>query len=134
MKKVQIAAFRSVLLTLAMLAASTAAAQQLEEAAPQDPAVPAAGESWSYSRATERDAELSISKQKAMTRGAQRMARLDAMRWYGFSGSRPTATAMPYTTMYSPAWQMPGGRPYAWYISRRPVVIINEPAQAAVYR
>jgi hypothetical protein len=64
-----------------------------------------------------------IAREKAMARGQQRMARLEAMRWYGFSNSRPTAASMPYTTMYSPAWQQPGGRPFAWYTSSRPVVI-----------
>jgi hypothetical protein len=133
MKKVQFAALRTFLVALSMLAASSAAAQQIESA-PQNSTAPAAGESWSYRPATERDGELSISKQKAMARGAQRMARLESMRWYGFSGSRPTATAMPFTTMYSPAWQMPGGRPFAWFVSQRPIVIINEPVQEAVYR
>jgi hypothetical protein len=30
--------------------------------------------------------------------------------------------------MYSPAWAMPGGRPFGWYYSSRPVVIITSPA------
>jgi hypothetical protein len=69
---------------------------------------------------------------KAQARGEQRMARLEALRWYGFSNSRPTASAMPWTTMYSPAWQRPGGRPFAWYVSDRPVVIQVAPRE--VYR
>jgi hypothetical protein len=75
--------------------------------------------------------QLTIAREKAMARGQQRMARLEAMRWYGFSNSRPTAASMPYTTMYSPAWQQPGGRPFAWYTSSRPIVIY---ALAPAYR
>jgi hypothetical protein len=72
-------------------------------------------------------APLSLAREKAVQRGEQRMARLAAMKWYGFSNSRPTAAAAPFTTMYSPAWQMPGGRPFAWYTSSRPIVIIASP-------
>ena len=46
--------------------------------------------------------EPTLAQQKASLRGAQRMARLDAMRWYGFSNSRPTASAMPWTTHVQP--------------------------------
>jgi hypothetical protein len=66
-----------------------------------------------------------LARQKAIARGEQRMARLEALRWYGFSNSRPTASAMPFTTMYSPAWQQPGGRPFAWYTSSRPILILS---------
>ncbi len=91
---------------------------------PAVPPAPAAAESESWYRSLPPRAEkMTISKEKAIARGQQRMARLDAMRWYGFSNSRPTAAAMPYTTMYSPAWQQPGGRPFAWYTSSRPVII-----------
>jgi len=69
----------------------------------------------------------SVARQKAMQRGQERMARLQAIRWYGYSNSRPTAATMPFTTMYSPAWQQPGGRPFAWYASSRPIVIYASP-------
>ena len=68
-----------------------------------------------------------IAQEKAMMRASQRMARLDSMRWYGMSGSRPTASGMPFTTMYSPAWQTPGGRPFAWHTSARPILIYSDP-------
>jgi hypothetical protein len=83
-------------------------------------------ETW-YPQVEKRTSPPSIAQQKAMERGAQRMARLDAMRWYGFSGGRPTASGLPFTTMYSPAWQQPGGRPFAWYTSSRPIVIYQNP-------
>ena len=89
-------------------------------------------ESYYYEPAPERAPTPSLAVQKAQLRGAQRMARLEAMRWYGFSNSRPTASAIPWTTMYSPAWQMPSGRPFAWHTTRRPVIVIGAPAP--VYR
>jgi hypothetical protein len=58
---------------------------------------------------------LDIIHQKAQARSYQRMARMASMQWHGMSNSRPTASPMPFTTVYSPGWQMPGGRPYAWY-------------------
>jgi hypothetical protein len=101
---------------------SSALAQEFVE----DPTEPTttASESW-YPPAPKRDGTPTIAQQKAMERGAQRMARLEASRWYGFSGGRPTASGMPFTTMYSPAWAQPGGRPFGWYTSSRPIVIYN---------
>ncbi len=71
--------------------------------------------------------ELKLSRQRAIERGEQRSARLEALRWYGMSNSRPVATGIPFTAMYSPAWQQPGGRPFAWHSSTRPIVIIASP-------
>ena len=59
--------------------------------------------------------------QKAQARGAQRMARLEAMRWYGFSNSRPTATGYALDDHVQPGLATPGGRPFAWYDQSRPV-------------
>jgi len=97
--------------------------------APADEAA-ATEDSW-YSSPAPRSEKQSLAREKAIQRGAQRMARLEALRWYGFSNSRPTAATMPFTTMYSPAWQQPGGRPFAWYTTSRPIVIIARPT---VYR
>jgi hypothetical protein len=104
-------------------------AQQLP--APEQEAAPQADD-YMYRPVTRRDATPTLAQQKAQARGEQRMARLEAMKWYGFSNSRPTATGMPWTTMYSPAWQRPGGRPFAWYVSHRPVLIYVTPEP--VYR
>lgn len=108
-----------------VLMASAAPGRADEEAVVDTTTVTNTEEAWHYRSPAPRAATPSIAKQKAVLRGQQRMARLDAMRWYGFSNSRPTASGMPWTTMYSPAWQMPGGRPFAWYTTSRPVVIIN---------
>lgn len=105
------------------LYAAPAGAQEFGE----DLAAPGAaseGDSWYRSPAVKTEG-LSIAKQKAMARGQARQARLEALRWYGFSNSRPTAATMPFTTMYSPAWQMPGGRPFAWYTTARPIIVLD---------
>jgi hypothetical protein len=65
-----------------------------------------------------------IIHQNAQTRGQQRQLRLSSMAWYGMSNSRPTASPTPFTTLYSPVWQMPGGRPYAWYPMHRTTYLI----------
>jgi hypothetical protein len=108
---------------LAITAPSTAALGQEFAEEPTEPTT-SATESW-YPKPPKRNDTPTVAQQKAMERGAQRMARLEASRWYGFSNSRPTASGMPFTTMYSPAWQQPGGRPFAWYTSSRPIVIYD---------
>jgi hypothetical protein len=113
------------------LAASASLGQEPEVAA--EPTATAPGvDSWYYRSSPERETTLTIAQQKAVQRAAQRMARLDAMRWYGFSNSRPTASSIPWTTMYAPAWQTPGGRPFGWHVSHRPIVVIAPPI--SVYR
>ena len=80
---------------------------------------------WFYQQQLSRyDDPKVIVREKAKQRAAQRMARLDALRWYGMSNSRPTAASTPYTSMYSPAWQMPGGRPFAWFHTRPTLVLV----------
>jgi hypothetical protein len=118
---------------LAAIALSTASAVQAQQPAAPAQEAPAAapGETWYYRSSPEREPTYTVAQLKAQQRGAQRMARLEAQRWYGISVARPTATPMPWSTMYSPAWQMPGGRPFAWYVSHRPVVIVNP---APMYR
>ena len=107
---------------LVAVALGTASAQEPEVTPPERPAA-ASDQSWYYRPAVESGATFTVAQQKAQARGAQRMARLEALRWYGFSNSRPTAAAIPWTTMYSPAWQTPGGRPFAWHTGSRSVVV-----------
>ena len=122
--KTMIRKFGFAMATAAAVAVTGAASGQAQEFGEElaEPAPVAEAES-PYRSLPPRPEKMTISKEKAIARGQQRMARLEAMRWYGFSNSRPTAAAMPYTTMYSPAWQQPGGRPFAWYSSSRPVTI-----------
>lgn len=83
----------------------------------------------SYYAPAQRTQQLSAPQLKAMARAEQRMARLAAMRAYGMSASRPTASAMAFTTMYAPAWQMPGGRPFAWWHPTSRGVVIYHTAR-----
>ena len=64
-----------------------------------------------------------IIHQKAQTRAYQRQARLASLNWYGMSNGRPIAAPTPFTSLYSPVWQMPGGRPFAWHTSRWPTYV-----------
>jgi hypothetical protein len=65
-----------------------------------------------------------IIHQKAQARALQRISRMTAMRWYGMSNERPTASPTPFSGLYSPVWQMPGGRPYAWNYRGAPSVLV----------
>lgn len=67
-----------------------------------------------------------IIQQKAQMRAHQRMARMESMKWYGFSAARPLASATPFLGVPSPRYEMPGGRPFAWYpYSGTNVVIVR---------
>ena len=65
-----------------------------------------------------------IIHQKAQARALQRQSRMTAMRWYGMSNERPTASPTPFLGLYSPVWQVPGGRPYAWNYRGTPSVLV----------
>jgi hypothetical protein len=125
MKIGSLRSFAWTLVALTLAGLSTASAL---EATPKAPKAEAGSEQWYRTEAAPK--EMKLSRQRAIQRGDQRSARLEAMRWYGYSNSRPVATGIPYTAMYSPAWQQPGGRPFAWHANTRPIVIIASP----VYR
>jgi hypothetical protein len=116
--------------TIAWALSPTDAAHAQQPAAPEQEVAPQPEDYNNVYRPIPSRVQIpTLAQQKAQARGEQRMARLEAMKWYGFSNSRPTATAMPWTTMYSPAWQQPGGRPFAWYVSSRPVLIFLAPQE-----
>jgi hypothetical protein len=80
---------------------------------------------WYYG--SEEAPKKTIAQQKAELKAQQRMDRLASLRWYGFIPGRPTATGMPFTTMYSPAWTRPGGQPFAWYTGYQQPIVYNSP-------
>jgi hypothetical protein len=83
-------------------------------------------QSWYYQPSTSYQPNpRAIVHHKAMARAQQRAYRLASMNWYGMSNLRPTASPTPFTTLYSPVWQTPGGRPYAWYTSGRPTYVFR---------
>jgi hypothetical protein len=56
-----------------------------------------------------------VSRMRAMAEAEQRKERLNAMRWYGYSNSRPMATATPFMGTYGPRWVgNVRNNPYYW--------------------
>jgi hypothetical protein len=102
-----------------LIACSTLVAQEPDT---QLPTQEQAGESW-YRQSTYQPNPRAIIHEKAFVRSSQRQARLAALSWYGVYNARPTAGPTPFTSLYSPAWQLPGGRPFAWYASSRPTYV-----------
>jgi hypothetical protein len=80
-------------------------------------------DSWYREQSVKPDTKTII-QQKAMVRGQQRADRMASMQWYGMSNSRPQAASTPFSTRYSPAWEMPGGKPYSWYPNSRPGYVL----------
>jgi hypothetical protein len=116
----------SLMLVAAMAAKSPA--QQPNNAARDTAAAeaPLSPEMWFYKQQLERyDNPKTAVRRNAEFQNQQRMARLETLKWYGFSNSRPTASPTPFMTMYSPAWQSNWGRPFAWYTSGRPTIIVS---------
>jgi hypothetical protein len=79
---------------------------------------------YRQSESSNRQDTRAIIQQKAQVRAAQRTARIASMNWYGMSNSRPTAASTPFTSMYSPVWQQPGGRPFAWNTTFWPTSVV----------
>jgi hypothetical protein len=56
-----------------------------------------------------------VVRQKAEFRAEERMRRISALRWYGFSNQRPAASSDPINSEYAPRWT--GGNiyhPFRW--------------------
>ena len=69
----------------------------------------------SYSSHQEIVDTRSLVQRNAMFRAEQRRRRLAAMRWFGFSNSRPAVASVPYMTPYAPAWVGNALLPYYWH-------------------
>ena len=96
-----------------------------DDPADREPAEAGAEQSWYYNQSNRnyQPNPRQIVQQKAMLRGMQRQSRLASLKWYGMDNSRPTAAATPFMSLYSPTWQMPGGRPFGWFTGERPVYV-----------
>lgn len=86
-------------------------------------------EMWVYSQELRRyeDPQQAV-RRKAELRAAQRMERIAAMKWYGFSNSRPQANPVPFMSSYSPAWVGSGLNRYDWYGGSWPGVTVVLPS------
>ena len=82
-----------------------------------------ASQSWYEPPSAYQPNPRAIIHAKALARSSQRAARLASLSWYGMYNGRPTAAPTPFTSMYSPTWQQPGGRPFAWYANSRPTYV-----------
>jgi hypothetical protein len=114
-------------LLLAAIMGVSSPAQEAESGQNQDTdLVTLTPEVWYYKQQLEKynDPKVAV-RRNAEFRAAQRMARLESMSWFGFSNARPVASPTPFTSMYSPAWQSNWHRPYAWYTSGRPTVVVT---------
>lgn len=101
--------------TLSVVGLSSAA----QENARPLPADEESSEDKYYQPPTYQPVPRAIVHERAFVRANQRQARLASLAWYGMYNGRPTAASTPFTSMYSPAWQQPGGRPFAWYAGSR---------------
>src|SRR4029079_4886668 len=72
-------------------------------------------EMWVYSQEQRRhDDPAQAVRRKAEIKADQRLSRLSAMKWYGFSNARPQASVTPFTSVYSPTWVGNGLDRYDW--------------------
>jgi len=69
-----------------------------------------------YSRQRSRvDNSQSASRfSRAEYQANERVKRLEAMRWYGLSNSRPVVSPTPWFGTYSPMWTSGGADPFRW--------------------
>jgi hypothetical protein len=78
-------------------------------------APPVTPELWVYSQELRRhDDPAQAVRRKAEAKADQRLARLAAMKWYGYSNSRPVASSIPTMGSYSPGWIGNGLDRYDW--------------------
>ena len=61
-----------------------------------------------------KDPKMAV-RAKAVYRSEQRQRRLESMKWFGMSNSRPRASSDPWHSDYSPSWTAnPGYYPWRW--------------------
>lgn len=89
--------------------------QQARNQSQQTDQVQQTEDMWFYLQELRRynDPRMAIRRREAL-KARQRRQRIAAMKWYGYSQSRPTANPMPLTGYYSPMWAGNGSDPYLW--------------------
>ncbi|REK13035.1 MAG: hypothetical protein DWQ37_10450 [Planctomycetota bacterium] len=84
-------------------------------------------EMWIYEQERIRyeDPAMAV-RRRAELRGAQRAARLAAMKWYGISNSRPTVSPTPWlNSSYAPFWGSNTYDPNRWRAYTSPTVVMQ---------
>jgi hypothetical protein len=73
-------------------------------------------EMWFYDQAMRQYKDpKAVLRARAEYRTDQRQRRLESMRWFGLSNSRPRACSDPFHSDYSPGWTSnPGYYPWRW--------------------
>ena len=106
----------------AMLVCSVVAAQDVDklqepgkQISPLEADVAQTEDMWFYLQELRRydDPQMAI-RRKAELKGRQRRQRLAAMKWFGYSPSRPMANPIPSMGYASPMWAGNGSDPYLW--------------------
>jgi hypothetical protein len=70
---------------------------------------------WYYSQEMRRhDDPKQAVRRKAEYVAQQRTLRIESMKWYGMSNSRPFASTSPFMDEYSPSWIGNSSHPYQW--------------------
>ena len=100
----------AVLTGILLTACSPASAQEVTH----DEVTKDREESWYREQPTYKANTRALVQQKAQIRAEQRQARLASSAWYGMTNLRPNGAPTPFTSRYSPLWEMPGGRPLSW--------------------
>jgi len=77
------------------------------------------GKDWYYGSNSPVVEQKSIARRKSEARAQQRMARLEAYRWLGYSPSRPPSAVIPFTSTNSLAWKKAERAHYPQYSSLR---------------
>ena len=88
---------------------------------------------WFYEQAMRQyqDPKMAV-RRAAEARADQRQQRLAAMRWFGFSNSRPRANSDPIHSDYSPGWSSNNYySPFRWFGGGDTVVAVH--AEAGQY-
>jgi hypothetical protein len=82
---------------------------------------------WYYSQETRRhDDPRQAVRRKAEFVAQQRTLRIESMKWFGMSNSRPLASTTPFMDEYSPSWIGNSSHPYQW-------VGVGSPSAAIYY-
>lgn len=116
----------SLTILAAFLLADAATAQEVRrDLVVEEPAADAPDSWYEETTTMAQPTPRMIIQQKAQLRAIQRMARMESMKWYGMSPSRPLYNATPFTGIPSPRYEMPGGRPFAWHPADTRVLIVR---------
>lgn len=82
-------------------------------------------EMWFYEQEMRRYADpKAMVRARAEMRADARQARIESMKWFGYSNARPQANPTPFTGTYSPVWSGNGGG-YRWIGSGSGPVILQ---------